>query len=111
MLKALRERCGGTVIVTCGAEGSATLDGDTLVVVDALPVTVDSAVGAGDVFDAGAISAMLETGDPVEAMVRGTAAASRYISRSSDRYARIDSWREVAAQVTVTREPGAIRPR
>jgi ribokinase len=101
MLRALRDRCPGTVIVKCGSEGSAFLHEDTVVVVEALPVHVDSAVGAGDVFDAGVISGLLETGDPVSAAIRGTAAASLYISRASSRFATIHDWQRVAPEVTV----------
>jgi ribokinase len=101
MLRALGDRCPGTVIVKCGSEGSAFLREDTVVVVEALPVHVDSAVGAGDVFDAGVISGLLETGDPVSAAIRGTAAASLYISRASSRFATIHDWQRVAPEVTV----------
>ena len=103
MLRALRDRCPGTVIVKCGPEGSTFLNEDTVVVVEALPVHVDSAVGAGDVFDAGVISGLLETGDPVSAAIRGTAAASLYISRASSRFATIHDWQSVAPEVTVRR--------
>ncbi len=101
MLRALGDRCPGTVIVKCGYEGSALLRDGELVAVEALPVAVDSAVGAGDVFDAGVISGLLEGADPVAAAVRGTAAASLYISRASSRFDTIGGWRERAAEVTV----------
>ena len=101
MLRVMRDRCPGTVIVKCGSEGSTLLDRDTVVVVDALPVNVDSAVGAGDVFDAGVISGFLESGDPVGAAIRGTAAASLYISRATSRFATIHDWQRVAPGVTV----------
>jgi hypothetical protein len=103
ILKALRSRSRGAVIVTCGEQGSATLDGDTPVLVEALPVHVDNAVGAGDVFAAGVISGILDDGDPVAAMTRGTAAAASYISRSEDRYAAISAWRDLAAHVKIRR--------
>jgi ribokinase len=102
-LRALGDRCPGTVIVTCGEEGSATLDGDTLVRVEPLPVDVDNAVGAGDVFAAGVISGLLDDGDPVAAMVRGTAAAANYISRSEARYEAIGDWRDLASKVKIRR--------
>jgi sugar/nucleoside kinase (ribokinase family) len=102
-LRALRDRCPGTVIVTCGGEGSATLDGDSLVMVEPLPVDVDNAVGAGDVFAAGVISGLLDDADPVGAMVRGTAAAASYVARSDDRYSALAGWRELAARVPVRR--------
>ncbi len=101
ILGALRDRCAGTVIVTCGAEGSATLDGEKTVMVEPLPVQVDNAVGAGDVFAAGVISGLLDDRDPVAAMVRGTAAAASYVSRAQQRYEAIADWRELAASVTI----------
>lgn len=102
-LRLLRDRCPGTVIVTCGEEGSATLDGETLVMVEPLPVKADNALGAGDVFAAGVISGSLDDGDPVAAMVRGTAAAANYISRSEERYEAIGDWRNLASQVKIRR--------
>lgn len=102
-LRALRDRCLGTVIVTCGEQGSATLDGDALVLVEPLPVAVDNAVGAGDVFAAGVISGLLDGGDSVSAMVRGTAASASYIVRSTDRYREIGQWRGLASDVTIRR--------
>jgi sugar/nucleoside kinase (ribokinase family) len=103
MLRALHDRCPGTVIVKCGSEGSAFLHEGAMAVVEALPVHVDSAVGAGDVFDAGVISGLLETGDPLSAAIRGTAAASLYLSRAAARFATIHDWRRVAPKVTVRR--------
>jgi sugar/nucleoside kinase (ribokinase family) len=102
-LSALRGRCPGTVIMTCGDEGSAILDGETLVKVEPLPVDVDNAVGSGDVFAAGVISGLLDDAQPVGAMVRGTAVAASYIARSDDRYSAIAGWRELAAGVAVRR--------
>ena len=103
ILEELRSRSPGAVIVTCGEEGSVTLDGDTPVMVEALPVHVDNAVGAGDVFAAGVISGLLDEGDLVGAVVRGTAAAASYVSRSEERCEAIGTWRELAADVTVHR--------
>jgi ribokinase len=103
-LRALGARCPGTVIVTCGEDGSAILEDDKLAVVEPLTVEVDSAVGAGDVFAAGVISGFLDDGDPVAAMVRGTAAAANYISRSDERYDAIGGWRDLASQVEIRRQ-------
>lgn len=100
-LTALRDRCLGTVIATLGEVGSATLDGDRLVIVEPPLVEVDNAVGAGDVFAAGVISGLLDDGDPVAAMVRGTAAAANYVSRSEDRYEAIGAWRDHASEVKI----------
>jgi len=102
-LTVLGARCSGTVIVTCGEQGSATLDGDELVMVEPLPVVVDNAVGAGDVFAAGVISGLLDDGDAVSAMVRGTAATAGYLSRAEDRYEAIGRWRELESYVKIRR--------
>lgn len=102
-LRALGDRCPGRVIVTCGEEGSATLDGNTLVMVEPPAVEVDNAVGAGDVFAAGVISGLLDDRDPVAAMVRGTAAAASYISRSEERYEAIGDWRDLESEVKIRR--------
>ena len=102
-LRALGDRCRGTVIVTCGEEGSAIVDGGKLAIAEPLTITVDSAVGAGDVFAAGVISGFLDDGDPVAAMVRGTAVAANYISRSEQRYDAIGDWRDLASQVKIRR--------
>ncbi len=103
MLRSLGERCAGQVIVTCGPDGSACLDGDQVVIVESLPVPVDNALGAGDVFAAGVISGWLDDRDPVTAMIRGTAVAASYLSQPQQRYAATRNWRRVAARVTVRR--------
>lgn len=89
------------MIVTCGAAGSACLDGDRVVIVDSLPVTVDNALGAGDVFAAGVISGWLQDRDPVAAMVRGTAVAAGYLSHPQRRYAATREWPELAPSVSI----------
>jgi sugar/nucleoside kinase (ribokinase family) len=101
MLHRLGERCAGQVIVTCGPDGSACLDGGQVVIVEALPVPVDNALGAGDVFAAGAISGWLDDRDPVAAMTRGTAVAARFLSAARQRFAATQTWRELIADVRV----------
>ncbi len=103
ILARLHERCPGVVIVTCGSDGAALLDDGELVVVDALAVEVDNAIGAGDVFDAGVLAGLLAGGGPVDAAVCGTAAAASFLSRGSARYGSVGDWRERAGEVTVRR--------
>ncbi len=59
-LRALRERCDGVLCVTLGARGAMALDGDILVTSPGVPVTAIDTTGAGDVFRAGFIRALLE---------------------------------------------------
>ena len=102
-LRLLRERCPGTVIVTCGEEGSATLDGETLVMVEPLPVEVRQRGRSRRRLRRRRDQRVLDDGDPVAAMIRGTAAAANYISRSEERYEAIGDWRNLASQVKIRR--------
>ncbi len=78
------------VIIKCGAEGSFTRINNKTIHVEARPVSVFDAVGAGDVFNAGLITA-LRWGWPIEAcMGFGNTASSLYISRSEDRFPKLE---------------------
>ena len=77
-LRVLRDRHAGMLVVTLGARGAVMLAGNRLVRQPAFPVDVMDTTGAGDVFRAGFIYAMLR-GDPPEGMLRfacATAAVS-----------------------------------
>jgi sugar/nucleoside kinase (ribokinase family) len=77
------------VIIKCGAQGSFTCVNNKTIHVEARPVSVFDAVGAGDVFNAGLITA-LRWGWPIEAcMGFGNTASSLYISRSEDRFPKL----------------------
>lgn len=86
-----------TVVVKCGSEGSVGVGGlgDKLeradhVYVPAFPVTAQDAVGAGDTFDAGYVSGLMD-GLCLEArMRRASAVAAIYVSRASDRFPTLD---------------------
>ena len=86
ILRALDEWTPGVVVVKDGKDGSFVADGEHVVVVHAIPVEADNAVGAGDVFDAGVLAGFLRGADVIEAMVSGTAAASHYVARRTDRF-------------------------
>jgi len=58
-LRALRRQCDGVITVTLGARGAMTLDGDTLLTAPGISVTAVDTTGAGDVFRAGFIVALL----------------------------------------------------
>lgn len=84
------------VVVKCGSEGSYTLVNNKVIHVEARPVSVFDAVGAGDVFNAGLITA-LRWGWPIEAcMGFGNTASSLYISRATDRFPKLDEVLQIA---------------
>jgi sulfofructose kinase len=58
-LRALRRHCSGVLCVTLGARGAMALDGDTLLIAPGIQVTPVDTTGAGDVFRAGFITALL----------------------------------------------------
>lgn len=77
------------VVIKCGAEGSFTLINNEIIHVEPRDVTVFDAVGAGDVFNSGLITA-LRWGWPIKAcMAFGNTASSLYISRSEDRFPKL----------------------
>ncbi len=83
-----------TVVIKCGELGSYALAGDHTVWSPPRAVSVQDAVGAGDVFNAGFLCA-LRQGWPLDAcLATGNSAASLYISRASGRFPRLA---EVAA--------------
>jgi sugar/nucleoside kinase (ribokinase family) len=80
-LRALRRTHAGLLCVTLGARGAMLLDGDAIVSQPGFEVDVLDTTGAGDVFRAGLIAAMLR-GDPPASMLRfATAAAALSCTR------------------------------
>lgn len=59
-LRAMRAHTAAPLIVTLGARGAMALDGDTLITAPGFAVEVVDTTGAGDVFRAGFIAALLE---------------------------------------------------
>jgi ribokinase len=76
----------GTVVIKCGPDGTYAVRGDEQMHVAARRVTEVDAVGAGDTFNAGFLSAHLDGAGLEEALRRGNAAASVYISRPAYRF-------------------------
>jgi len=74
------------VCVKCGADGAVGRAAGRTESVDALPVVVHDAVGAGDSFDAGFLHAHLHGLGLRECMEFATATAASYVSRARDRY-------------------------
>lgn len=101
ILRALGDVCPGVVVVKDGSRGSYVIDGDGIIAVEALATKVDNAVGAGDVYDAGVVAGFLRGRDVLEAMALGTAAASLYVARRTDRFPTYEQCAEVAAGVIV----------
>jgi sugar/nucleoside kinase (ribokinase family) len=76
----------GTVVVKCGPDGSYAARLGEQVHVGARRVTEVDAVGAGDTFNAGFLSAVFDGAGLNEALGHGNAAASVYISRPVNRF-------------------------
>ena len=74
-LRALRQRHGGMLVVTLGPRGAVMLDGDRFVEQPAFEVSSVDTTGAGDVFRAGFIYALLR-GDAPDAILRFACAAA-----------------------------------
>ncbi|MEZ5284647.1 MAG: PfkB family carbohydrate kinase [Vicinamibacterales bacterium] len=75
VLRRLRTRHEGLLVVTLGAGGAMALDGDRLIRVPAFPVQVADTTGAGDVFRGGFIYGCLQ-GWPTERTLRFANAAA-----------------------------------
>jgi sugar/nucleoside kinase (ribokinase family) len=74
-LRILRQRHAGMLVVTLGARGALMLAGDRYIRQPAFPVDVIDTTGAGDVFRAGFIYALLR-GDSPEGILRFACAAA-----------------------------------
>lgn len=80
-LLALRAHTSAPLIVTRGPRGAMALDGDTLIEARGFRVDAVDTTGAGDVFRAGLITALLD-GAPLDQMLRfGNAAAAASCER------------------------------
>ncbi len=75
-LRALRNRHGGLLCVTLGAQGAAALDGDRFIHQPGFAVDAVDTTGAGDVFRAGFIYATLGGGAPADVLRFACAAAA-----------------------------------
>jgi len=74
------------IIIKLGSKGSYFCSADEELSVPAFKVNVHDAVGAGDVYNAGFILGTLQNWPMEACMIYGSAIASLYISRSSDRF-------------------------
>ena len=75
-LRALRAHTAAPLIVTLGARGAVALDGDTLIAAPGFHVDAVDTTGAGDVFRAGFIAALLEGRDLADSLRFANAAAA-----------------------------------
>lgn len=80
-LRALRQRHDAMLCITRGEHGSMLLAGDRLYEVPAFPVTAVDTTGAGDIFRAGLIYAMLRGEPPERLLLWGNAAAALACTR------------------------------
>jgi sugar/nucleoside kinase (ribokinase family) len=75
-LRSLRQRHAGMLCVTLGSRGAALLDGDRFIKQGAFPIDAIDTTGAGDVFRAGFIYALLRGDTPGEILRFACAAAA-----------------------------------
>ena len=80
-LRALRQRHDALLCITRGEHGSMLLAGDSLYEVPAFPVTAVDTTGAGDIFRAGMIYALLRGEQPEMLLRWGNAAAALACTR------------------------------
>jgi sugar/nucleoside kinase (ribokinase family) len=80
-LRALRQRHEAMLCVTRGEHGSMLLDGDCLYEAPAFPVTAVDTTGAGDIFRAGMMYALLRGEQPEMLLRWGNAAAALACTR------------------------------
>jgi sugar/nucleoside kinase (ribokinase family) len=100
-LRAIRRRHAGLLCVTLGARGAVLLAGDQIIRQDAFPVDAVDTTGAGDVFRAGLIYALLR-GDPPEAMLRFACAAAAVSCTRRGAMASVPTLADVAQQLGQT---------
>jgi len=80
-LRALRRQCDGVLCVTLGPRGAMALDGDILVTAPGIHVSAVDTTGAGDVFRAGFIVALLAGSGLRETLSFDNAAAALSCNR------------------------------
>lgn len=75
-LRTLRRHCDGVICVTLGAHGAMALSGDTLVTAPGIEIAAADTTGAGDVFRAGFIAALLSGRSLIDILTFANAAAA-----------------------------------
>lgn len=97
-LRALRAHCDGILCVTLGARGAMALDGDRALFSPGFSVTAIDTTGAGDVFRAGFICALLEQ-QPLPDILRFANAAAAVSCTRLGAITGIPMRRDVNAQL------------
>jgi len=82
----LRQQGPTLVVIKCGAEGSYLSHASGAHALPALPARIYDAVGAGDMFDAGFLYGLWRGWTLQASQVFGSAAATLYIGRLTDRF-------------------------
>ncbi len=109
-IEALRTLCPGSIVVKCGSDGSVAWHDGAMLRHGAFATRVVDAVGAGDAFDAGLLSALHRGLAMDAALTFAHAAASIYVSRASDRHpTRDEVVRLLAENQSGTTEDGDIQ--
>jgi len=93
--KLLSDGCGN-VIIKLGADGCYLRSENDEIYVPPFKTTIVDAVGAGDVFNAGFIFGVLQNWPMEAAMIFGSATASLYISRLTNRFPEFRETAELA---------------
>ena len=97
-----------TIVARLGERGSLAVAHGLIVRAPAVPVTVVDTIGAGDVFDAGFIAAMLNSASLNDALAEGNLAAAIKIGRSGARSAPTrEEFKVWKARLSATSEPEA----
>lgn len=78
-------KLGKTVIVRDGANGSFSVCNGEIIEAPAFKVEVEDTIGAGDVYNAGFISALLDGASLAEALKRGNAVSAYTVARQGAR--------------------------
>lgn len=84
VLEAIRGAGPSSVVLKLGARGAIAFEGTELAEVAAYPVTVVDTVGAGDGFDAGYLSALLEGLPLAERLARAARVGAAAVAASGD---------------------------
>jgi sugar/nucleoside kinase (ribokinase family) len=104
LLERLAAAGAAVVVLRLGAEGSLVCAAGQAARIPALPVRVVDPVGAGNAYCGGFLTGWVETGDVVEAGLRGAVAAS-FILEQVGLPAVTPAWREIARERRATLQP------
>lgn len=109
-LEMLREYCPGSIVVKCGSEGSLAWHEGAVLRHRAIATRTIDAVGAGDAFDAGLVSALQRDLRFEDALSFAHATASIYVSRAHRRHPGVAEVERLLATLrSTTTETGDVQ--